>query len=98
MKPGTITRGVLLRLCGTVLYGPSYKSWLLRTLKVNPRTLRRWEADEVDVPLSVFQELVPEMRGQIAMVAWAVMELELLGVMPRFEPKPKPKPRKKKGG
>lgn len=97
MKPGaTVTRGVLLRMCGIVLYGPSYRPWLVRTLKVSPRTIRRWDTDEVDVPLSVFQELVPEMRGQIAMLAWAVMELETLGVMPRNAPKSKP--RKKKGG
>lgn len=47
----------LLREAGMALYGPRWQSDLARDLKVNDRTVRRWDAGTHDMPAGLWAEL-----------------------------------------
>ena len=48
----------LLVECGEALYGPQWQSALARDLDVSDRTVRRWVAGTIDVPVGLYVDLL----------------------------------------
>ena len=70
-----VTDTGLLTSCGQALYGPNFQAGLARDLVVNDRTVRRWVAGDVPVPVAVWADVATLMSS----LAGALRQLDATG-------------------